>query len=157
MTFLSRIGVSPAPREGERRRYSKIATPWHVLCIPLWSSGCFYFLPLQEVQENVPPIIKYSSPEEGEPLVLDLAVTKVFVVVEEPDGDSFTCLWYIDGGVGEVGPSEPIQGAGGKGCQVSLTPDPDYHGRTLTCTVFDEPDLDSTERSWPIEVIGEGT
>ncbi len=117
----------------------------------------------------MPPEIISSSLDEGDTLVLDFRQTYVFVVVEDPNGDDFTCNWFVQGEE-PFGPGEPLLGSGGdtgaaalEGCGLWLYPDTDfsnfaaYDGKELTCEVYDLPARDIAKRSWPIDFLGEGT
>lgn len=156
MTSLSCVRPPLRRPPLEKRPSTSIAKPWHVLCILPLVSGCYFFLPLVPVEENMPPEILASSPDEGEILILDLDVTRVFVIVDEPDGDEFVCQWSIDG-IGDLGPGEPLQGSDIEGCQLSVGRYLAYDERTLTCRVFDKPSYDAAQREWLIEVVEEGS
>lgn len=156
MTGVSRMPRPPAHRIAESARPKQIGQVWHVLCTLPLVSGCFYFLPLDRVEENMPPEIIASSPASGDPVELSLPVNRVFVLIDEPDGDDVACQWSIDS-VGDLGPGEPTQSDDIKGCQISLGQESDYDGRTLTVRVFDLPARDMTDQSWAIELPEEGT
>lgn len=176
MTGLSRRG-DPRPEPSTNSQpLSSPTPPWHVLCILPLASGCFFFLPLIPVEENMPPEIISSYPAPDEPLVLGYDPTFAFVMVEEPNGDPFECWWYVpttdfmEAGTllrfnedGEDGGETADTGARVSGCQVNLFPDPDYEnyasfdGKTLYCDITDQPTSDVVRISWPIDFIGEGT
>jgi hypothetical protein len=156
MTGVSHLLANALPQHAESALRRRIGSIWHVLCIFPFVSGCFYFLPLDRIEENMPPEILASSPAAGEPVVLSLPVNRVFVLIDEPDGDDIACQWSIDS-VGDLGPGDPTQSEDIKGCQISLGQESDYNDRTLTVRVFDLPARDMTDQSWEIELPEEGT
>lgn len=156
---MTAVSHPPLPSDApgaESARSRRIHRSWHVLCILPLLSGCFFFLPLERIEENMPPEILASSPAAGDPVVLSLPINRVFVLVDEPDGDDIACQWSIDS-VGDLGPGEPTQSDDIKGCQISLGQESDYDGRTLTVRVFDLPARDLTDQSWEIMLDEEGT
>ena len=156
MTGVSRMPLEPQRGLDDKPRSRRIGPPWHVLCILPLGSGCFFFLPLDRVEENMPPEIIASSPAAGDPVELSLPINRVFVLVNEPDDDDIACQWSIDS-VGDLGPGEPTQSDDIKGCQISLEQESDYDGRTLTVRVFDLPARDMADQSWEIVLPEEGT
>jgi hypothetical protein len=139
----------PPPRP--RRSAGRCATlaPLTALLIAL-APGCYFFLPLVEVEANQPPVILDSDPPEGAPLVFDLEVERPFVVVEDEGAVEFH--WSISGGIGTQGGAEPIGGSL-QGSQLSLSWDDSFEGRTLRVTVYDV-EGESTAREWVMESIG---
>lgn len=117
------------------------------LGLSLVAPGCYFFLPIIEVEANQAPVIEDSDPPEGETLLFDREVERPFVVVTD-DGDELEFLWSISG-VGTLGGAEPIGGTL-KGSQLSLTWDDSYEGETLRVAVYD-PEGASASREWLME------
>ena len=115
-------------------------------------TGCFYFLPFVEVEQNVPPTIEYSSPAAGDPLVFQTEQFIAFVVAEDENGAAdLTFLWSIDS-FGVRADAVPVQaGANQIGSQLTLPRDADFDGHTLTVQVTD-PSGETATMQWPIQV-----
>jgi len=125
---------------------------WHSLCILLVSTGCFYWPPFVEVHPNVPPVIEYSSPEADNIFRIDTKQGGVawVSVYDEDEGDVMDYLWTING-LGPQGSATSFVSGNYQGSSITLPQDPVYHGRVLTCTVFDSAGA-SARRTWTIEV-----
>jgi hypothetical protein len=117
------------------------------LAAALWTPGCYFFLPIQEVDANQTPVIEESDPPDGSTLLFDREVERPFVVVTD-DGDELEFLWSISG-IGTLGGAEPIGGTL-QGSQLSLTWDESYEGRTLRVAVYDVEGA-SASREWIME------
>lgn len=123
---------------------------WSTSCIPLASSGCFFFLPLEIEEDNVAPEIIISVPDDGDTLVMDRDPWLPYIIAEDEDGDPLVCEWYVDS-FGQVGAGDAAVSDGRYGCTLSLQRLAGYDGHTLSVYVFD-PTNDFDGRSWPIEV-----
>ena len=114
--------------------------------------GCFFWLPLNELEPNEPPQIEYSSPEQSEVFRIDTTQGGVaWVSVFDPDeGDVMEYLWTISG-LGPQGSSQTFVSGNYQGSSIQLPLDTQLNARVLTCTVFDSQGA-SDRRSWSIEV-----
>lgn len=115
-------------------------------------TGCFYFLPFVEVEQNVPPTIEYSSPAAGDPLVFQTEQYIAFVVAEDENGVAdLTFTWSIDS-FGVQPDAVPVQaGKNQIGHQLTLPRDAAFDGHTLTVQVTD-PSGETAMMQWPIQV-----
>lgn len=113
--------------------------------------GCPFFLPFIEVEQNVPPTIDFSSPGDGDTLVIQTEQYTAFVLVQDPDDTELTYSWSIEG-FGDQPGAVPVQSEGLRGSQFTITRKTEYDGRELTVIVYD-PAGESDMRSWPIQVL----
>jgi len=121
-----------------------------MLCILLWVPGCFVWLPIVEVDPNMPPEITASSPPADATVVVSASGATVFIVVDDPnDPESLIYLWSIHG-KGQV-PDTPLVTAGLNGSQVDIAADPDFDGRQLEVWVSDSYGAKDS-RSWTLNV-----
>ena len=125
---------------------------WHIACIFLYSSGCYFWLPIEEEHPNAPPVIEYSSPEPENIFRIDTPAGSVaWVSVFDPNQeDVMEYMWTING-LGPQGTAQSFMSGNYQGSSIQLPLDPVYNGRVLTCTVYD-PSGASDRRSWTIEV-----
>ena len=125
---------------------------WHGLCICVLCTGCFFWPPFIEVQPNAPPVIEYSSPEADDVFRIDTRQGGVawVSVYDDDEGDVMDYLWTING-LGPQGSATSFVSGNYQGSAITLPQDPIYHGRVLTCTVFDTAGA-SARRTWTIEV-----
>ena len=125
---------------------------WHGLCISLCSTGCFFWPPFVEVHPNAPPVIEYSSPEADNVFRIDTSQGGVawVSVYDDDEGDVMDYLWTING-LGPQGSATSFVSGNYQGSTITLPQDPIYHGRVLTCTVFDTAGA-SARRTWTIQV-----
>ncbi len=120
---------------------------WHALCILPWVSGCLYMGPLPDWEDNLPPRVLATNPEEGETLIVGPEGRQVMVVVDDPDVDDLVVItwWYsLDGYIDDA---TPFDG----GSKVRIPGDPSLDGQTLRCLVYDDAGND-VNLSWPLEV-----
>lgn len=102
------------------------------------TSGCFYFLPLVPVEENVPPEFVRASHIPDSEVVLDDRGAVVYVVVSDPDNApeiSFT--WDLTGEGILSGAQTIPDGATRRASQIRLAPEARYDGARLTVTASD--------------------
>ncbi len=142
---------APTPDTGKPFKYKGLGY-WHVVCMFIFQSGCFFYLPPVEKNPNVAPVIEYSSPEPDDVLRIDTAHGSVawVSVYDEDEGDVMEYLWTITG-LGPQGTSQAFVTENYRGSSIQLSMDPIYSGRVLTCTVYDKAGA-SDRRSWTIEV-----
>jgi len=128
---------------------------WYVFCIMWCTSGCFFWLPLEEKHPNVPPVIEFSSPEADGIVRVDTVSGSVawVSVYDKDEDDALEYLWTISG-LGPQGTAQAFVNNNYQGSSIQVLPDTVYDGRVLTCTVYDSVGA-SDRRSWSIE-IGEG-
>lgn len=111
--------------------------PWHVVCISLGASGCFYFGPIPYEPEDAPPeVVSSSFPDDGEN-VIDLTYdaqhpTATLFVAALDDGGEVRFFWSWGNG-------EPIYNAQSTADEsiVEITLDEDIDGDILQCVVSD--------------------
>ncbi|NOY28105.1 MAG: hypothetical protein GXP62_19745 [Oligoflexia bacterium] len=121
-----------------------------MLLLPM-TTGCPFFLPFIEVEQNVPPSIDYSSPGEGDTLEIKTEQYTAFVVAQDPDDTDLSFFWTIDG-YGTQGDAVAIRSGTQIGSQLTISRDQNYDQHILTVIVYD-PQGASDQRSWPIEVL----
>lgn len=155
VTWLSRTPQGALRRASTPGRNYGGFSVWHGLCIILTQSGCFYTLPFIEVEDNVPPEIRITSPAAGDTLVISSTTAFAYVTAEDPDDDTLLCKWFVDG-YEDLGSGKPIIDEDLPGCYINVNNDPLYDGRTLRCIIYDAA-FDSDEITWPIDVLQEGT
>ena len=119
------------------------------LGVALGAPGCYFFLPIVEVEANEAPEIVESDPPEGATLLFDREVERPFVVVTDDSDIALDILWSISGGVGTLGGAEPIGGTL-QGSQLSLGWDDSYEGEALRVSVYDSGGA-SVSREWIME------
>jgi hypothetical protein len=114
--------------------------------------GCFFWLPFEEVQPNEPPIIEYSSPDEGDIFRIDTSQGGVaWISVYDPDEDDvMDYLWSING-LGPQGSAQTFVSGNFQGSSIQLPQTANMDGRVLTATVYDAAGA-SDRRHWTIEV-----
>ena len=125
---------------------------WHALCMLLGQSGCYFWLPLTEEPQNVPPTITASYPAAGDTWMLEPGLNKAFVLVQDPDGghpERLEYFWTI-GRFGEQGTSVPITG-NEVGSWLHLVADDKYDGNVLSVRVTD-PSGGADDVSWELSV-----
>lgn len=125
---------------------------WHAACMSVGLSGCYFWFPLIEEPQNVPPTITASYPSEGETWVLEPGLNKAFVRVQDPDAgdpDRLDYFWTI-GRFGEQGTAVPIAG-NEVGSWLHLIADEKYDGNVLSVRVVD-PQGGADEIRWDLSV-----
>lgn len=132
---------------------------WHGVCEFLGAMaalalfpGCYYWFPLREIQPNLPPEVRVTSPEAGSPVVIDLDQYTVYIGVhDDHDNSALEFIWTING-MGNLGNAEPVPGTDIVGSRVTLEREASFDGHTLSCVVFDTEGA-SARVDWPIEVV----
>ena len=125
---------------------------WHAMCIVIGQSGCYFWFPLIEEPQNVPPTITASYPAAGDTWVLEPGLNKAFVLVQDPDEghpERLEYFWTI-GRFGEQGTSVPITG-NEVGSWLHLVADDKYDGNLLSVRVTD-PSGGADDVSWELSV-----
>jgi hypothetical protein len=126
--------------------------------MPVALSGCFIFLPLVEVEENVPPSLVRASPQRNLPVTIDEDGTVVYVIVSDPDdAEALTFVWALDGEGLLPGAQTIPDGPSRRASQIRLTPEARYDGATLRVRAADGNDQNTAvEVAWNIVVDAGG-
>ena len=145
----------PLTRPGRRHaRDHGALVAWHSSCISLAVvalSGCFSPWTIVEEDINKPPELRASSPEVGEPFVLDLPEKTAFVFVRDAnDPLDLEFRWTIQG-FGVQGGAVPIQGNNEQGSQLVVPRNDDFDDRVLSVRVTDGFG-DALTLEWLIEI-----
>jgi hypothetical protein len=144
----------PSPQTAKPRNRHASAH-WLGICSLVLQSGCFYFLPLEPVEENVPPTFVRASHMPGSEVVLDDRDAVVWVLVTDPDNAADLSFTWDLTGEGILSGAQVIpDGANRRASQLRLSPEPRYGGAVLTVTANDNSGAPVTV-SWPV-VLGEG-
>jgi hypothetical protein len=125
---------------------------WHALCMSFGLSGCYFWFPLIEEPQNVPPTITASYPAAGDTWVLEPGLNKAFVLVQDPDAgdpERLEYFWTI-GRFGEQGTAVPIAG-NEVGSWLHLIADDKYDGNVLSVRVTD-PQGGADDISWELSI-----
>lgn len=124
--------------------------------LSMLTSGCFFFLPIEEIPVNEPPTIDAVSNTIGEPIVLDQASVKVFVIIEDLDDvEALSFRWSITAfGLQENWSLIPDAGASAVASQLELLYNDAYDGKVLTFYAEDTAGA-SVRAEWPLQVSGE--
>jgi hypothetical protein len=124
--------------------------PWHVLC-SCGLSGCFYFGPLPQLEENEPPVILRTSHIADTPITWKDTSVNVWVQASDPEGNGLSFFFELNNlplGTATQISTDP------EGWMVVLPYDPSLNGQILTCTVYDHENIPAwTSISWPLEVL----
>ena len=149
MTILSRPPQPTLPLTLETSAFRPIFRVWHVSCMLLWSSGCYYFGPLPQVKKNEAPVIIDQNPPSQTPLILKDRSVQVFVIARDEDGVNFQ--WSRSDGT-LLGNAQQVNA---ETSFVEISPDPNINldGQSLRCTIYDGavPPA-SVILTWPLEV-----
>ena len=155
---MTSMSYSPAPSflaPIAKARKNQPSAGWLGYCIALLQSGCFYFLPLEPVEENVPPSFVRASHMPGSEVVLGDREAVVWVLVTDPDNAADLSFTWDLSGEGILSGAQVIpDGANRRASQLRLSPEPRYGGAVLTVTANDNSGTPVTV-SWPV-VLGEG-
>ena len=126
---------------------------WHVICFNI---SCLYLGELEEVREELPPIIQASSPGEGE--IMDLyenLSNKAFICVKDTgDRSTIEFLWNIGGEY--LGLAENIEGTTSNFlCSEINIPNPDssWDGKDLRVRIYNLENGLFASRTWTIEIV----
>ncbi len=117
------------------------------------SKGCVFWLPFEEIAVNEPPTIDSVSNTIGEPIVLDQASVKVFVVVEDLDDvESLSFRWSITSfGIQENWSLIEDVGTSAVASQLEIFYNTAYNNKTLTFYAEDGAGA-SVRAEWPLQV-----
>lgn len=133
MTLLSRSRAAARQVLTEKLRLP----PWHVVCISLGASGCFYFGPIPYEPEDAPPeVVSSSFPDDGD-TVIDLTYdaqhpTATLFVAALDDGGEVRFFWSWGNGT----PINTAQSTADESI-VEITLDEELDGETIQCVVSD--------------------
>lgn len=120
------------------------------------TSGCFYFLPLIPVEENVPPSLVRASPTPGTPVVIDDVGAVVYVVVADTDNAAELSFTWELTGEGLLSGAQTIpDGATRRASQLRLPYEARYQGAELTVWASDGSGS-PVQVTWPVEVLDGG-
>jgi hypothetical protein len=101
------------------------------------------------LEENVPPVVKGTSYEDGDTIPVGPGGVTVYVVVEDPNGDEVNFDWFLQD-YGYLGNATPI--AEGDGSQVHIDWDEDLHMERLRCLI-DDGATDTVTLEWYLEAL----
>ena len=125
---------------------------WIAPCMAVGASGCFYFLPLVPVEDNVPPTLVRASPtRDGTVVVTDRGAVAYIVVSDQDNAEEVTFLWEMTGEGILSGAQTIPDGATRRASQIRLAPEPRYDGATLTVRASDNSGT-NVEVSWSVTV-----
>ena len=125
------------------------------LTISTTSSGCFFFLPLEEIPVNEPPSITEGYPAVGDTIVISQPQVSVVAIVRDEDSlenlyhrwsistAGLQTNWYLTDGVGANAVANTLM----------LDQNEAYDGKTLTLVVED-PSGASARAEWTLQVNG---
>ncbi len=115
-------------------------------------SGCFYFLPLVPVEDNVPPTLVRASPTQDGTVVITDRGAVAYIVVSDPDNaEEVTFLWEMTGEGILSGAQTIPDGATRRASQIRLAAERRYDGATLTVRANDSSGS-NVEVSWSVAV-----
>jgi len=118
----------------------------------LVTSGCFYFLPLVPVEDNVPPTLVRASPtRDGTVVLTDRGAVAYIVVSDQDNAEEVTFLWEMTGEGILSGAQTIPDGATRRASQLRLAPEPRYDGAVLTVRASDNSGT-NVEVSWIVAV-----
>jgi hypothetical protein len=113
-------------------------------------SGCFYFLPLVPVEDNVPPtLVRVSPTRDGTVVLTDRGAVAYIVVSDQDNAEEVTFLWEMTGEGILSGAQTIPDGATRRASQLRLAPEPRYDGATLTVRASDNSGT-NVEVSWSV-------
>lgn len=120
--------------------------------MPLGAMGCFYFLPLVPVEDNVPPTLVRASPvRDGSVVITDRGAVVYIIVADQDNAEDVTFLWEMTGSGLLPGAQTIPDGATRRASQLMLQPEARYDGQTLTVMANDNSGT-PVEVSWLVEV-----
>jgi hypothetical protein len=122
--------------------------------LTLGLSGCFFFLPLDPEDENVPPSLVRASPQQASPVVVDEDGTVVYIIVSDPDdAEALTFVWSLEGEGLLPGALTIPDGPNRRASQIRLSPENRFGGAILTVLASDGfAENPSVEVSWEVVV-----
>lgn len=149
MTPLSRPSDPGSGAPVEKRARSCSSRLWHIACIPVLVSGCFYLGPIPTLEENVAPEVMSATPLDGEVILIGPSGHKVIVFARDDEEDPMVFIWRLSRG-GVLGTAYPVND--GLGSEVDLPYDQELDGQTLYVDI-DDGQNDYVTVSWPLEVL----
>jgi hypothetical protein len=126
-----------------------------LVTISTTSSGCFFFLPFDEIPVNEPPTITEGYPAIGETIVISQAQVSVVAIVRDQDdlenlyhrwtisNAGLQTNWYITDGVGANAVANTLM----------VDNNEAYDGKTLSLVVED-PSGAFARAEWTLQVNG---
>lgn len=120
--------------------------------MPLGAMGCFYFLPLVPVEDNVPPTLVRASPiRNGNVEITDRGAVVYIIIADQDNAEEVTFIWEMSGSGILSGAQTIPDGATRRASQLMLQPEARYDGETLTVIANDNSGT-PVEVSWTVAV-----
>jgi len=118
----------------------------------LGTAGCFYFLPLVPVEDNVPPTLVRASPaRNGSVILTDRGAVVYIVVADQDNAEELTFLWEMSGSGILSGAQTIPDGANRRASQIQIPPEARFAGETLTVIANDNSGT-TVVVSWLVEI-----
>jgi hypothetical protein len=149
MTLLSWRRGPPRVLSFQKPVPPSVSGVWHIACIPVLASGCFYLGPIPTLEENVAPEVLRQTETPDGVILIGPEGHKVTVLARDPEGDPMVFIWSLSKG-GIVGTAYPVNN--GEGSEVALPFDQQLDGQTLYVDIDDGQNAYVTV-AWPLEVL----